>query len=234
MATMTPNQIMAISGVMPGTSPGRIFSATGANSGSTMNAISKKSMNMPRMNTRMLTTIRKPQPPPGILVNRCSIQMWPSAELKVKLNTVEPIRMNSTKEASLAVFSSACLSSGMDRRLLPMARINAPKAPMAPPSVGVATPRKMVPSTKKIRISGGINTNVTCSASLESSAILETRLMMASSRPVMEANVKDMMTISSPAEGSERSSQRVSNWSCTWAQPQPTAAQMRNNTSSDL
>ena len=40
----------------------------------------------------------------------------------------------------------------------------APVAPMAPPSVGVATPMKMVPSTRKIRNSGGTITNVTCCA----------------------------------------------------------------------
>jgi hypothetical protein len=37
----------------------------------------------------------------------------------------------------------------------------APMAPMAPPSVGVAMPRKMVPSTRKISSSGGISTKVT-------------------------------------------------------------------------
>ena len=42
--------------------------------------------------------------------------------------------------------------------------ISAPSAPMAPPSVGVATPRKMVPSTRKISSSGGISTKVTRSA----------------------------------------------------------------------
>ena len=33
---------------------------------------------------------------------------------------------------------------------------------MAPPSVGVATPMKIVPSTRKIRNSGGTMTKVTC------------------------------------------------------------------------
>ena len=72
-----------------------------------MKAISKKSMKQPKMKIRMLTTIKKPIAPPGMLVNKCSTQMWPSAALKVKLNTVEPIRMNSTNEANLAVLSSA-------------------------------------------------------------------------------------------------------------------------------
>ena len=48
-----------------------------------------------------------------------------------------------------------------------MARMIAPAAPMAPPSVGVATPMKMVPSTRKIRPSGGTITKVTCSARLD-------------------------------------------------------------------
>ena len=38
---------------------------------------------------------------------------------------------------------------------------------MAPPSVGVATPMKIVPSTRKIRKSGGTMTKVTCSASAD-------------------------------------------------------------------
>ena len=122
----------------------------------------------------------------------------------------------------------------MVMRLLPMARIKAPSAPMAPPSVGVATPRKIVPSTRKIKISGGISTKVTCSASLESRPILLKWLSSASTSPVMDASVRVRMTISSPADGMLRSSQRVSKVSCTWAQPQPTAAQMSTSTSSDL
>ena len=78
-----------------------------------MKAISKKSMKQPRMKIRMLTTIRKPIAPPGMSSNRCSTQMWPSAALKVKLKTVEPTRMKSTKHDSLAVLSSAWISSDM-------------------------------------------------------------------------------------------------------------------------
>jgi hypothetical protein len=37
---------------------------------------------------------------------------------------------------------------------------------MAPPSVGVAMPRKMVPSTRKIRNSGGTSTSSTRISSL--------------------------------------------------------------------
>ncbi len=94
-------------GVPGGNSSGRIFSATGISIGITMNAISKKSMKQPRTNTRMFTTIRKPNAPPGMFLNRCSTHRWPSAALKVKLKTVEPIRMKSTNVASRTVLSSA-------------------------------------------------------------------------------------------------------------------------------
>ena len=54
------------------------------------------------------------------------------------------------------------------RRPRDTAMMMAPNAPMAPPSVGVAMPKKMVPNTKKINNKGGISTNVTRSAMRES------------------------------------------------------------------
>ncbi len=54
--------------------------------------------------------------------------------------------------------------------------ISAPVAPMAPPSVGVAMPMKMVPSTRKISASGGISTKVTFSAIFDNRPSLNTRL----------------------------------------------------------
>ena len=93
IAKMMPNQIRSIP----------IFSATGASIGITMKAISKKSMNIPSVKTRKFTKIRKPSVPPGSFEKRCSTQMWPSAALKVKLKTVEPIKMNITKKTIPAV-----------------------------------------------------------------------------------------------------------------------------------
>ncbi len=61
---MTPNQIRS----MP------ILSATGASSGTTIKAISKKSMKQPSTNTRILTTVRKPSTPPGTLANSLSMK----------------------------------------------------------------------------------------------------------------------------------------------------------------
>ena len=81
------------------------------------------------------------------------------------MKTRAPTRMNITKADSLAVESIACRSSGQLSRRFASAMTSAPVAPIAPPSVGVAMPRKIVPSTRKISASGGISTITTCSAS---------------------------------------------------------------------
>ena len=59
----------------------------------------------------MLTTIRKPSWPPGRPVSRCSTQFGPSTPWNDRLNTVEPIRMKSTKHDSFIVVSIAWRSS---------------------------------------------------------------------------------------------------------------------------
>jgi hypothetical protein len=76
--------------------------------------------------------------------------------------------MNMTKQARRVVLASACFIRGHDRRRLISAMITAPAAPMPPPSVGVAMPTKIVPSTRKISASGGASTNTTRSAMRES------------------------------------------------------------------
>jgi hypothetical protein len=58
----------------------------------------------------------------------------------------------------------------------------APTAPMAPPSVGVATPMKIVPSTRKMSAKGGIITNVTRSAICDSSPSFRTLLITATTK----------------------------------------------------
>ena len=129
--------------------------------------------------------------------------------------------MNSTNDASLAVFSSAWFINFLSKRLRLTAKIKAPKAPMAPPSVGVATPKKMVPKTKKIRIRGGISTKVTCSAKRDNKPIRVTLFTRAKLKATKEAMVMDMITTSSPGDSCVRSSQAVMMASCDEAQAKP-------------
>ena len=77
--------------------------------------------------------------------------------------------MKTTKAESLAVDSVACRIRSKVRRRFIKASSSAPTAPIAPPSVGVATPMKIVPRTRKISASGGTITKMTCSAMAESS-----------------------------------------------------------------
>src|SRR3546814_12402481 len=116
-----------------------------------MNASSKKSMKKARKKVNRLTTIRKPHSPPGKPTSKCSTHKSPLTPRKLRLNTVDPTRMNTTKHDSLVVVSMACLSSASEKRPREMAMIKATTAPMAQPSVGVAIPTKMVHSTRKIR-----------------------------------------------------------------------------------
>jgi len=170
IASSTPNHTRS----MPS------FSATGPISGMTMKESSKKSRKNARTKIRILTTIRKPSWPPGRLVSRCSTHFGPSTPWNDRLNTVEPIRMKRTKQESFIVWSIAWRSRGRSMRRRASAITSAPTAPIAPPSVGVAMPRKMVPRTRKIRASGGISTKVTRSAIFDSRPRPATRLTTAS------------------------------------------------------
>ena len=153
-ASRTPNQTKS----MPS------LCATGASSGTKINASSKKSKKNAKTKIKILTTIRKPSAPPGNPTNNCSTQTSPFTARNTKTNTVEPIRINSTKDDNFAVASNACFSKGNCKRRLNHANNSAPVAPMAPPSVGVAMPRKIVPSTKKINNNGGTKVAAACNA----------------------------------------------------------------------
>ena len=82
----TPNQIRSIPSL----------AATGASSGTMMNAISKKSRKNARKNTNTFTKIRNPTLPPGRPERRCSIHRSPSTPRNVSVKMVEPIRMKIT------------------------------------------------------------------------------------------------------------------------------------------
>ena len=79
--------------------------------------------------------------------------------------------MNITKEDSRVVEASAWRITSSESRRLTAARKSAPTAPMAPPSVGVAMPRKMVPRTRKMSASGGMRTMITCWVSRDISLV---------------------------------------------------------------
>ncbi len=95
--------------------------------------------------------------------------------------------MKTTKAESFAVDSTACrVRSKVSRRFIIASSI-APAAPIAPPSVGVATPMKMVPSTRKISARGGTITKVVCSAMADTRRKPVTRSMRAGDERVDRA-----------------------------------------------
>ena len=106
-----------------------------------------------------------------------------------------PIKINITKIASFAVFSKAWLINDHDRRRRIIASTNAPTAPIAPPSVGVAIPMKMVPNTKKMRITGGISAKTKRSASWDKSPHPVMRLIQAKLKALSDATTNDVIAI---------------------------------------
>ena len=115
--------------------------------------------------------------------------------------------MNITKMDSLVEFSKACLSKSMDKVRRALAINKAPIAPMAPPSVGVAMPKKIVPKTKKIKTNGGISTKVTRSVKRESKPARVYLLMSAKPKATNAPMVVDRMNTSSLAAGPSRPTQ---------------------------
>ena len=123
----------------------------GRSSGTMMKASSKKSRKKASTKTIALTTIRKPIWPPGRLVSRLSTQRSPLTPRKIRLNTVEPIRMNMTKERQLrrrvhrlpqqlTSRAGGWRRPGSARRSRPSRR----------PRSASRCRRKIVPSTRKI------------------------------------------------------------------------------------
>ena len=193
-ASSTPNHTRSIPS----------FSATGPISGMMMKANSKKSRKKASTNTRMLTTIKKPSCPPGSPESKCSTHLGPSTPWKARLNTVAPIKIKSTKHDSFMVESMAWRINFRSIRPRAIAMTSAPVAPIAPPSVGVAMPRKIVPSTKKISPSGGIITKVTRSAIFDSSPMPVTRLITAATKAMATPTHMEVTISSSSAVPSGR------------------------------
>src|SRR6187401_522282 len=80
---------------------------------------------------------------------------------------VEPITMKITMVESRVVESIACQSIDQDSLPLNQASTIAPAAPIAPDSVGVASPIRIVPSTMKINAREGSMPRISFSASLQ-------------------------------------------------------------------
>jgi hypothetical protein len=82
-------------------------------------------------------------------------KLVPPSPSKTTLKKVEQIRIIITSPVMRAVAVAALCVICQLRRRLSAARTHAPTAPTAPASVGVAMPKKMLPSTAKISSTGG-------------------------------------------------------------------------------
>ena len=121
-----------------------------------MKAISKKSRKKARKKTKMLTKIRKPTCAAGQAREQVLDPAAAVDALEHQAETVAPIRMKITIAVMRMVdvhapAAPAARSGGRCSAASTMA----PTAPIAPASVGVARPRKIVPSTRKISTSDG-------------------------------------------------------------------------------
>ena len=85
--------------------------------------------------------------------------------MRINITNADSLAVCSTADRTISQLSRAGLPS--EYRLNP-ASAKAPSAPIAPPCVGVASPMKIVPSTRKIKNNGGTITNVTRSANRDS------------------------------------------------------------------
>ena len=130
----------------------------GSSSGTTMKAISKKSMKKPRAKITNMLTARKPVRPPGSCSSNSLISTSPPTPRNTRLKAVEPIRMAITIAVVRTVESLTCRRAARLKPPWAAARAMAPTAPSTPASVGVAMPKKMLPSTSRIRIRGAAST----------------------------------------------------------------------------
>ena len=132
-----------------------------------MKAISKKSRKNARKNTNTLTKIRKPVCPPGSWLSSPCSHSPPFTPWNTRLKVLEPTRMKITMAVIRKVVSMPSQTRGQVRRRFIAASTMAPTAPIAPPSVGVARPIRMVPRTRKIRASIGTMPTTTLRASAQ-------------------------------------------------------------------
>ena len=92
--------------------------------------------------------------PPGIEPKIRFINSSPPTPLKINEKIEAPIRIVNIIVETIAVFSEDSLINAKVIFPFTNAIINAPNAPIAAASVGVAIPAKIEPSTKKINKNG--------------------------------------------------------------------------------
>ena len=109
--SMTPNQTSAALAAACGlpfidanSTGANSLTATGANIGTTMNAISKKSKKKAKKKTNKFTTTRKPIQPPGKLEKSSSTQKPPSTPWNTTEKQVDPIKIKTTMAVMRIVF----------------------------------------------------------------------------------------------------------------------------------
>ena len=129
--------------------------ATGAKIGTTIKAISKKSIKNPNRKTTNILRAKKPTPSPGKFDRISNMNRSPWRPRKTKLKAVEPIKINRAMLEMRRVASQESRRATQLNWRFNRARAIAPKEPTAPASVGVAMPKKMLPNTNKISTNGG-------------------------------------------------------------------------------
>ncbi len=117
-----------------------------------MKASSKKSRKKASRKIRMLTAMRKPIGAAGQSQKQVLDPLVTVHAVKARgLKTRAPTRMKMTNAVKLRRRRPSPGAAGRNSAAgLARARSTAPVAPIAPPSVGVASPMKIVPSTRKI------------------------------------------------------------------------------------
>ena len=113
-----------------------------------------KSRINPNKNITTNTKISAVYEPPGIELKIRFINSSPPTHLKINEKIEAPIRIVNIIVDTIAVFSEDSLINAKFIFPFSNAIINAPNAPIAAASVGVAIPAKIEPNTKKINKNG--------------------------------------------------------------------------------
>ena len=128
---------------------------TGATNGNTMSVISIQSKTKPNKKVTKRMVMMMPEGSKGNPSSPRSINSSPPSPLRTREKAVAPKKIAKIYAVVRVVSVRASLTTSRDN--LPAIQVNttAPNAPTPAASVGVARPKKMDPSTAKIRRIGG-------------------------------------------------------------------------------